>query len=70
MRSAREATTHTPVARGTATAVGTSASFLLFCVSLQAADLISERASLSHEVNLPRMCIVQPRPGASAADRD
>ena len=34
------------------------------------ADLIAERASLSHEVNLPRTCIVQPRPGASAAARD
>ena len=52
-----------------ATAVVTLPSFLLVYVSLQVADLIAELASLSHAENLPRTCIVQPRPGASAADR-
>ena len=55
--------------KGHATAVVIPAKFLLFYVRLQAADPITERASLCYEVNLPRTCIVQPRPGASAADR-
>ena len=53
-----------------ATAVVTLPSFLLFYVKLQIADLIAERAFLSHEGNLPRTSIVEPRPGASAADQD